>query len=104
LTFQSGIAAALSKLTLGQPKTKEQEEYEEHMRRQNWESGSVDYMGRDKFDNIWAKIQETINNNGRQGTPSRGAKSRSRSGTPKKDRSPTPPASDVVPGEKKEGK
>ena len=79
------------------------------MRRHYWETGSMDYMGRDKFDNIWAKIQETINGSGKQEAgPSqqRRNKSRSRSGTPKrdmKDRSPTPPASDVVPGEKKEG-
>ncbi|XP_053684116.1 transcription factor SPT20 homolog isoform X2 [Sabethes cyaneus] len=122
----AGLAAALSQLHLGEPKSVEQEAYEEHMRRQCWEQGNIDYMGRDSFDNIWRRIQETL-----KGAPQeepaaepvpdpapapvpvrvspprrRSSKSRSRSTTPKRDprdRSPTPQPEDNVLLEKKEG-
>lgn len=125
----SGLAGALSQLHLGEPKSTEQEAYEEHMRRQCWESGNIDYMGRDSFDNIWARIKQTLDDAAaaKEPTPPPAAlapaapiraispapmrfrhasKSRSRSTTPKRDmrdRSPTPQPEDNVPVEKKEG-
>ncbi|XP_058836805.1 glycogenin-2 isoform X7 [Topomyia yanbarensis] len=125
----SGLAGALSQLHLGEPKSVEQEAYEEHMRRQCWEQGNIDYMGRDSFENIWRRIQQTLGMLPDQTaaasepepapvptasvsvpvSPSphrrRSSKSRSRSATPKRDprdRSPTPPPEDKVPVEKKE--
>lgn len=41
--------------------TSEQLAQEDLSRRQNWEQGNIDYMGRDSFDNIWSKISQTIN-------------------------------------------
>lgn len=58
--FQSGLAGAFARLTLGAPRTQEQNVLEDHLRRQGWEVGNIDYMGRDSFDNIWSKICETI--------------------------------------------
>ncbi|XP_021937260.1 flocculation protein FLO11-like isoform X3 [Zootermopsis nevadensis] len=55
-----GLAGALAKVTLGVPRSAEQAAFEEHMRKQAWEQGSIDYMGRDSFDNIWRKITETL--------------------------------------------
>ncbi|XP_055602103.1 G-box-binding factor-like isoform X2 [Uranotaenia lowii] len=129
-TEESGLAGALSQLHLGEPKSIEQEAYEEHMRRQCWETGNIDYMGRDSFDNIWRRIQATLDAKAAQTKASteaqsagaaaatpiraispappkhrRSAKSRSRSTTPKRDprdRSPTPQPEDNVPVEKKE--
>nr|XP_019538913.2 glycogenin-2 isoform X18 [Aedes albopictus] len=123
----SGLAGALSQLHLGEPKSTEQEVYEEHMRRQCWESGNIDYMGRDSFENIWRRITQTVSagpspvadsaqSPAASTTPlraispapprrSRSSKSRSRSTTPKRDprdRSPTPQPEDIVPVEKKE--
>ncbi|XP_046809605.1 glycogenin-1 isoform X3 [Lucilia cuprina] len=56
----AGLAGALSHLRLGEPRTPEQDAYEQLMRRQCWESGQVDYSGRDAFDNIWKKITKTL--------------------------------------------
>ncbi|XP_055374009.1 uncharacterized protein LOC129607217 isoform X6 [Condylostylus longicornis] len=56
----SGLAGVLSTLRLGEAKTPEQEAYEQAMRRQCWESGNIDYTGKDSFDNIWKKISQTI--------------------------------------------
>ncbi|XP_058466012.1 mucin-2 isoform X7 [Malaya genurostris] len=116
----SGLAGALSQLHLGEPKSVEQEAYEEHMRRQCWEQGNIDYMGRDSFENIWRRIQQTMNELPVLSVPvptleatsapvsphrRRSSKSRSRSATPKRDprdRSPTPTPEDIVPVEKKE--
>uniref|UniRef100_A0A1Q3FV86 glycogenin glucosyltransferase n=1 Tax=Culex tarsalis TaxID=7177 RepID=A0A1Q3FV86_CULTA len=119
-----GLAGALSQLHLGEPKSSEQEAYEEHMRRQCWESGNIDYMGRDSFENIWRRIKQTLDEAAaaaaaKESTPPapiraispgpvrhrRSSKSRSRSTTPKRDmrdRSPTPQPEDNVPVEKKE--
>jgi glycogenin glucosyltransferase len=47
-------------MTLGVPRSAEQTAFEEHMRKQAWEQGNMDYMGRDSFDNIWRKISETL--------------------------------------------
>lgn len=57
---QTGIAGALAQLTLGEARSAEQVALEEHMRKQSWEQGQIDYMGRDCFDNIWKKICETL--------------------------------------------
>lgn len=97
------------------------------MRRQCWESGNIDYMGRDSFENIWRRITQTVSSGPspiaaelgpatapvppRAISPApprrrRSSKSRSRSNTPKRDprdRSPTPQPEDNVPVEKKEG-
>ncbi|XP_052861547.1 nucleolar and coiled-body phosphoprotein 1 isoform X6 [Anopheles cruzii] len=124
-----GLAGALAQLHLGEAKSQEQEAYQEHMRRQCWETGNIDYMGRDSFDNIWRRIQQTLTAGGAAATtattstgddttsasppaapvvsaapPSRRSP-RSRSTTPKRDareRSPTPQPEDKVPVEKKE--
>ncbi|KAL6420269.1 hypothetical protein ACFW04_014868 [Cataglyphis niger] len=56
----TGIAGALAQMTLGEARSAEQVALEEHMRKQSWEQGQIDYMGRDSFDNIWKKICETL--------------------------------------------
>uniref|UniRef100_A0A1A9ZAT0 glycogenin glucosyltransferase n=1 Tax=Glossina pallidipes TaxID=7398 RepID=A0A1A9ZAT0_GLOPL len=56
----AGLAGALSQLRLGEQRTDEQEAYDLLMRRQAWEAGQMDYTGLDSFDNIWKKIQETL--------------------------------------------
>lgn len=52
----------MAQISLGSGKTPEQEAYEHQMRRQFWEAGNIDYMGKDSFDNIWARISKTIDN------------------------------------------
>lgn len=52
------MAGALSQLTLGS--SSQCPAVEEHLRRQGWEAGNIDYMGADAFDNIWAKIAQTL--------------------------------------------
>ncbi|XP_077268278.1 glycogenin 1 isoform X2 [Temnothorax americanus] len=56
----AGIAGALAQITLGEARSAEQVALEEHMRKQSWEQGQIDYMGRDSFDNIWKKICATL--------------------------------------------
>lgn len=58
--LQAGLAAAFSHLKLGEPRSPGQLAYEDHLRRQGWEVGNIDYLGQDSFDNIWKKICETI--------------------------------------------
>jgi len=41
-------------------KTADQKALEDFIRRQSWEQGNVDYLGKDSFSNIWAKINETL--------------------------------------------
>ncbi|PBC27653.1 Glycogenin-1 [Apis cerana cerana] len=60
LAALAGLAGALAQMTLGEPRSSEQIALEEHMRKQSWEQGQIDYMGRDSFDNIWKKICETL--------------------------------------------
>jgi hypothetical protein len=60
---QQGIVGALAQLKLGAPRTPEQIAYEDMMRRQSWESGQIDFSGRDSFANIWARIEQTISTN-----------------------------------------
>ncbi|XP_014214093.1 glycogenin-1 isoform X3 [Copidosoma floridanum] len=55
-----GLAGALSRLTMGEARTEEQRAVEDHVRKQNWEQGQIDFMGRDSFDNILRKINETL--------------------------------------------
>ncbi|KAH8261359.1 hypothetical protein KR044_007855 [Drosophila immigrans] len=57
---EAGLAGALSQLRIGAQRTPEQEQYENLMRRQCWESGQIDYSGADSFDNIWKKITQTL--------------------------------------------
>lgn len=33
---------------------------QDHIHRQSWEVGNIDYLGRDSFDNIWNKICQTL--------------------------------------------
>lgn len=54
------MAGAFARLTLGVPRTAEQSMLEDHLRRQGWEVGNIDYMGRDSFENIWSKICATL--------------------------------------------
>nr|XP_034184517.1 uncharacterized protein LOC117606308 isoform X1 [Osmia lignaria] len=56
----AGLAGALAQMTLGEPRSAQQIALEEHMRKQSWEQGQIDYMGRDSFDNIWKKICQTL--------------------------------------------
>ncbi|XP_033207864.1 titin isoform X3 [Belonocnema kinseyi] len=58
--IMAGLAGALAKLTLGEPRSNEQMVFEEHMRKMSWEQGQIDYLGRDSFDNIWKKISSTL--------------------------------------------
>ncbi|XP_047366859.1 probable serine/threonine-protein kinase kinX isoform X2 [Vespa velutina] len=67
----AGLAGALAQMTLGEPRSAEQIALEEHMRKQSWEQGQIDYMGRDSFDNIWKKICETLSLAPRQPSPAK---------------------------------
>lgn len=51
----------MSTLKLGEhERTPEQEAYEHLMRRQLWETGNIDYCGKDSFDNILKRITKTL--------------------------------------------
>lgn len=41
-------------------RTQEQDAYEHLMRRQLWETGNIDYCGKDSFDNIMKRITQTL--------------------------------------------
>ncbi|XP_058124517.1 glycogenin-1 isoform X2 [Anopheles coustani] len=56
----SGLAGAIATVTLGEPRTEEQDRVEEKLRRQYWEAGNAEYVGRDAFKHIWTKIQQTM--------------------------------------------
>lgn len=60
LIYQTGLAGAFAQFTLGAPRSPTQSALEDHLRRQGWEVGNIDYMGRDSFSNIWSKICETM--------------------------------------------
>ncbi|KAH8407717.1 hypothetical protein KR222_011271 [Zaprionus bogoriensis] len=64
---EAGLAGALAQLRIGVQRTPEQEQYENLMRRQCWESGQIDYAGADSFDNIWKKITQTLESKAEQG-------------------------------------
>lgn len=53
----SGVAGNFARVTLG---STQREAIDELTRRQGWEAGNIDYMGVDSFDNIWAKISQTL--------------------------------------------
>ncbi|XP_064074834.1 uncharacterized protein LOC113401439 isoform X3 [Vanessa tameamea] len=57
--IQTGVAANLARVVPGAPL--QQDAADELARRQGWEAGNIDYMGADSFDNIWAKISQTLN-------------------------------------------
>ncbi|KAK6617983.1 hypothetical protein RUM44_002425 [Polyplax serrata] len=63
---EPGIAGAIAKLRLDTGNEMESSRdsmssaHEDYLRRQNWETGNIDYMGRDSFDNIWSKICHTL--------------------------------------------
>lgn len=53
------MAGQFARVSLGE-KTVEQKALEDFLRRQSWEQGNMDYLGRDSFSNIWSKINETL--------------------------------------------
>ncbi|XP_026319451.1 glycogenin-1-like isoform X2 [Hyposmocoma kahamanoa] len=57
---QSGVAGNLARVVPGDVGY-QREAIDELSRRQGWEAGNIDYMGADSFDNIWAKISQTLN-------------------------------------------
>ncbi|XP_017303272.1 uncharacterized histidine-rich protein DDB_G0274557-like, partial [Diaphorina citri] len=57
---EAGLARALAQVPIGTPISAEQLAYEDHIHRQHWEEGHIDYLGKDSWDNIWKKISQTI--------------------------------------------
>ncbi|XP_026732195.1 glycogenin-2-like isoform X4 [Trichoplusia ni] len=57
-TGMSGVAGNLARVQPGGAGPREA--LDELTRRQGWEAGNIDYMGADSFDNIWAKISQTL--------------------------------------------
>lgn len=55
------MAGQFARVPLGE-KTPDQKALEDFLRRQSWEQGNMDYLGRDSFSNIWSKINETLGN------------------------------------------
>lgn len=55
------MAGQFARVSLGE-KTADQKALEDFLRRQSWEQGNMDYLGRDSFSNIWSKINETLGN------------------------------------------
>lgn len=53
----SGVAGNLARVALGGGQN---EAIDDLTRRQGWEAGNIDYMGADAFENIWAKISQTL--------------------------------------------
>lgn len=53
------MAGQFARISLDQ-KTADQKALEDFIRRQSWEQGNMDYLGKDSFSNIWAKINETL--------------------------------------------
>ncbi|XP_022901158.2 cell surface glycoprotein 1 isoform X1 [Onthophagus taurus] len=60
IAIDSGLAGAFAQFTLGAKRTTGQDALENHLRRQAWELGNIDYLGRDSFDHIWSKICESL--------------------------------------------
>lgn len=97
--MQSGLAGALAQLTLGAPRSAEQQAYEDSCRRNCWEHGNIDYLGKDSFDNIWKKITQTLESTAAAAAAAAAAESQRR------ERTPTPQPEDKLPVDsKKEGK
>ncbi|XP_026811724.1 uncharacterized protein LOC113552908 isoform X1 [Rhopalosiphum maidis] len=57
--IDGGLAGQFARVSLGE-KTIEQKALEDFLRRQSWEQGNMDYLGKDSFSNIWSKINETL--------------------------------------------
>lgn len=92
--WQGGLAGALAGLKLGSPRSAEQEAYENNCRRNYWEHGNIDYLGKDSFDNIWKRITQTLES--KNGSSSSEQERRART--------PTPQPEDKLPKDaKKEG-
>lgn len=84
----------MANLTLGAPRSAEQQAYEDSCRRNCWEHGNIDYLGKDSFDNIWKRITQTLE-----------SKADSASELQRRERTPTPQPEDKLSVEsKKEGK
>lgn len=60
-TEMGGLAGQFARISLNE-KTADQKALEDFIRRQSWEQGNVDYLGKDSFSNIWAKINKTLGN------------------------------------------
>jgi len=58
--FQAGLAAVFAKMSLEGEKSSQLIEAEEQMRKHAWESGHIDYLGKDSFDNILKKLQASM--------------------------------------------
>lgn len=87
------MAGALAGLQLGVARSPEQEAYENNCRRNYWEHGNIDYLGKDSFDNIWKRITQTLES--KNGSPSE---------QERRARTPTPQPEDKLPKDtKKEG-
>jgi len=94
VTDMAGLAGALAGLKLGVARSAEQEAYENNCRRNYWEHGNIDYLGKDSFDNIWKRITQTLES--KNGSSSSEQERRART--------PTPQPEDKLPKDaKKEG-
>ncbi|CAH1121608.1 unnamed protein product [Ceutorhynchus assimilis] len=92
----AGLAAAFSQLTLGVPRTTEQDAFENVLRKQAWEVGNVDYLGKDSFENIWEKISQTLSSESSEGPPPpepKPAPAETQSQTAPQEEAPQPPVS-----------
>ncbi|KAK3920266.1 Glycogenin-1 [Frankliniella fusca] len=91
----AGLAGALANLTLGAPRSAEQTALEDQWRRQAWEQGHIDYMGRDSFDNIWKRPQPSPEalkvDPSPPGTPPVGAPQEAQGSEPLDPNAPVPP-------------
>ena len=60
ILYQKGLAGAYAQMSLEGVKSSEQLVYEDTMRKHAWEQGHMDYLGKDSFDNILKKIQQSM--------------------------------------------
>jgi glycogenin glucosyltransferase len=58
--LQKGLAGVFAQISLEGVKSGEQLEQESIMRKHAWEQGHIDYLGKDSFDNILKKIQQSM--------------------------------------------
>ncbi|OXA46465.1 glycogenin-2 isoform X1 [Folsomia candida] len=66
----AGLAGAFAKMSLEGSKSDKQIEFEEQMRKHAWESGHIDYLGKDSFDKIMKKIHASMAQADKSGEPS----------------------------------
>lgn len=86
----------MAHLTLGAPRSAEQQAYEDSCRRNCWEHGNIDYLGKDSFDNIWKRITHTLEST---------AAASASADAQRRERTPTPqPEDKLAVDSKKEGK